>query len=80
MTGVEPATFSLEVHTSGNPIPCNNSELSKEAQGVVAPVVAEQSETPPVDPDLARIAQAWEKLPVAVRAGIMAIVNTSGGE
>ncbi|WP_165700646.1 hypothetical protein [Alienimonas californiensis] len=33
----------------------------------------------PVNPDLARVVAAWETLPDAVKAGVLAMVGASGG-
>jgi len=34
----------------------------------------------PVDPDLATVMDAWDQLPEAVRAGIVAMVKAAAGE
>jgi len=44
---------------------------------VVAPVVADQLKMLRNNPELARIADAWPMLPAAVRAGIMAMIDTA---
>jgi hypothetical protein len=36
---------------------------------------AESAKTPPIDPDLAEVIKAWPALPIAVRAGILAMVR-----
>jgi hypothetical protein len=33
----------------------------------------------PVDPDLVRIVEAWPTLPVHLRAAVLALVGTAGG-
>jgi hypothetical protein len=33
----------------------------------------------PADPDLATVVDAWDRLPEAVRAGIVAMVKAAGG-
>ena len=34
-------------------------------------------ETPPIDPDLAAVVDAWPKLPEAIRAGILAMIRAA---
>jgi len=75
--GLEPSTFSLEVHASSNQSNCNSNDLRQEAQDVVAPVVAEPKKTAPADPELSRFIDAWPTLPKAVRAGIVAMIDAA---
>lgn len=35
---------------------------------------------PPTDPELARVVEAWPRLPGALRAGILAMVASAGGK
>jgi hypothetical protein len=34
---------------------------------------------PPLPPDLARVVAAWDRLPDAIKAGILAMVQAAGG-
>ncbi|QDT15740.1 hypothetical protein CA12_18320 [Alienimonas californiensis] len=58
-------------------------ETSGDAETVVAGLVAGPAENKPpedpVNPDLARVVAAWETLPDAVKAGVLAMVGASGG-
>jgi hypothetical protein len=56
------ANSSATAHISGEP----------EAKGE-----AVQPPKPPVDPDLARLVEAWPALPAALKAGILAMVKAS---
>ncbi len=38
---------------------------------------AVETEKAPIDPDLARLIDTWPNLPEAIRAGIVAMVNTA---
>lgn len=38
---------------------------------------SEPPAAPPVDPDLARLVEAWPTLPAALKAGIVAMVNAA---
>ena len=51
----------------------NPSESSGAESGAVLP------ETAPVDPDLAKVIDAWPDLPEAVKAGISAMVSAAQG-
>jgi len=39
----------------------------------------EADSPPPGDPDLAHIVAAWSRLPKAIKAGILAMVQAAGG-
>jgi len=47
------------------------------ADGQRAETGAIDNETTPIDPDLQLIVESWGKLPVAIKAGILAIVRAS---
>lgn len=34
---------------------------------------------PPLPPDLARVVDAWDRLPETIKAGILALVQAAGG-
>ncbi len=77
LTGIEPVNELEETE--------NKSMLYSKGSGVTAahtsalrPENRSQASAP--DLDLKRIADAWPRLPQAIRAGIMAIVDTATGE
>jgi hypothetical protein len=43
------------------------------------PVVVPSSPEPPFPPDLARVVAAWDRLPEAIKAGVLALVQAAGG-
>ena len=57
--------------TRGNPE--ENADLQKGA----APGAAVGAENGPIDPDLARVIEAWPKLPAAIRAGVLAMIDAA---
>ena len=76
-TGVEPVTFGSGGRRPVYPTGCNLNALHDDIPAMVAPVVADQVETTPADPDLVRLIEAWPRLPEAVRAGIVAMLNAT---
>ena len=56
--------------------PSSNKGLRQPAPPVGHPLATDTCQT---DPDLAAVIAAWDRLPEAVRAGIVAMVRAAGG-
>jgi hypothetical protein len=60
----------------------DDTELRDVSQGEVPTVVPSPPGAvfgPPLPPDLARVVAAWDRLPEAIKAGILALVQAAGG-
>lgn len=55
----------------------NSNELRDAEDPRGAESGAVDTEKAPIDPDLARLIDAWPALPKAIRAGVVALVNTA---
>ena len=55
----------------------DNSGFASKANQGGAESGAVDTEKAPIDPDLARLINAWPNLPEAIRAGIVAMVNAA---
>ena len=55
-----------------------NPEENTLSRDSAAPGAAVDAQNPPIAPDLQAIIQRWPELPGAVKAGILAMVRTSG--
>ena len=53
----------------------NSSRIKESEDSGGAECGADFSDSPPSDPDLAVVIDAWAKLPEAVRAGILAMIR-----
>ncbi len=58
--------------------PLKNNDCGDSARGRAAEAGAVAADSPPLDPDLARLIEAWPYLPEPVRAGIVGIVRAVG--
>ncbi len=64
-----------------NPDPASvdtSSQLGQHAEAEV-PVVVPSSPERQIPPDLATVIAAWERLPDAIKAAVLALVRTAGG-
>ena len=57
--------------------PRDNSGIASKANQGGAESGAVDTEKAPIDPDLARLIDAWPTLPKVIKAGIVALVNTA---
>jgi len=55
----------------------NHREKPQVAEAPEAECEAVGAQTPPSDPDLARLVEAWPTLPAALKAGIVAMVGAA---
>jgi len=86
-TGFEPVTFGSGARSSDHLNGNDRKDLRQPEDRVVPTLVptsspdadAETAPTPPSDTGLAQVVAAWPHLPVAIRAGIVAMVNAAGG-
>ncbi len=64
---------------SDNPIASNNLRTEAESRAThnATLSVEPEGQTVQLDPDLQRVIDAWPALPEAIRAGIVALVNTA---
>lgn len=63
-------------HTPQTPTKTPKAETSGAESGALP---AQTAPTPPADPALERLVEAWPTLPDAVRAGIAAMIDASTG-
>jgi len=56
---------------------CDSNDLANPPIPSAAECAALSVETPRIDPDLARVVEAWPDLPEAVRAGITAMIEAA---
>ena len=54
-----------------------NVEENIHSRDCAAPGAAVGAENGPIDPDLARVIEAWPKLPAAIRAGVLAMIDAA---
>jgi len=73
--GFEPGMADLQ---SAVPIPQVQSE-SKVTPTPDSPLAHSLAHETQIDPDLARLIDAWPTLPTAIRDGILAMVRATGG-
>ena len=52
--------------------------LGNPPSGSAAQSGAVAAESPPADPDLARVLDAWHRLPQHIRAAVLALVGAAG--
>ncbi len=60
------------------PVPPLNPEENGDFLNRAAQGAAVEHDEAPIDPELAAVIAAWETLPVAVRRGILAMVEAAG--
>ena len=77
MIGFEPTTFSLEGNKPTAAKHCDSRHSLDTPDAVVAPVVAVGADNGPMDPDLARLVDAWRTLPENIRTAILALVGAA---
>ncbi len=84
--GFEPATLGSEDRRPNDVNPSDTKDLRQEPNDAVPVLVPSSSQAdfaaislPPADPDLAQILAAWPRLPEAIKAGILAMVQAAGG-
>jgi len=82
----EPATLGSEDRRPDDVNPSSAKALRQGSNDVVPTLVPSSSQEdsaailpPPTDPDLARVLAAWPRLPEAIKAGILAMVQVAGG-
>ena len=61
------------------PLPSNGLRISVEPS-IPAPAHHLPTDNRPTDPELAAVVAAWDQLPEAVRAGIVAMVKAAAGK
>ncbi len=59
------------------PEPLKNKPNSSDQRSLAPSVIHDSCQT---DPDLAAVIDAWDRLPEAIRAGIMAMVKAASGK
>ena len=72
--GFEPRTYGLKVRGTATPS-LDDETTSVDASKNLAHSLACISENPSLDPDLARIFDAWQDLPDPIRLAILALVD-----
>ncbi len=81
-TGFEPVTFGSVDGRLDSATTVNDKELRHNGGGEVPTMVSRpQGADSGTDlpPDLARVVDAWDRLPEAIKAGILALVQAAGG-
>ncbi len=82
-TGFEPVTLGSEDYCAAGATINDSNELRQTSDAVVPTVVPSASEpvpSPQLPTDLARIVATWERLPNAIKAAILALVQAAVGE
>jgi hypothetical protein len=75
LLGLEPKTYGLKVRSDDSPTIANESTYDY-SQNDLASCLALLAQT---RPELAKVVEAWDTLPDAVRAGMIAMVNATCG-
>jgi hypothetical protein len=57
----------------------DGKELRNDDQAVVPTMVPSDSKDASIPPDLAQVVAAWDKLPKAIKAGVLAMIHAAGG-
>jgi hypothetical protein len=80
--GLEPLTFGSGGRSHDRATSLHNAELRDNDFGEVPTVVPcppGAVSVPGFPPDLARVVAAWDRLPEAIKAGVLALVQVAGG-
>ena len=81
--GVEPATFGSVDRRRDDVTGQSDKELRQTETPEVPTVVPSPTGAvsgPELPPDLARVVAAWDRLPAAIRAGVLAMVEAAGAQ
>jgi hypothetical protein len=76
--GLEPATAGLENPVAQSVIDGGGESRGGEVGGPSSIPSSQEQDGAPMDPELESVINAWEDLPAAVRAGIVAMVRPAG--
>ena len=76
--GLEPRTYGLKVRCRDDANDNPGHELQPSEIPGCTPGCTSQTETAPIDSDLAKVIGAWPTLPEHLKAAVMALVATVG--
>ena len=81
-TGLEPATTGSTVRLQDAATLNNSNKLEQDVRSkvpTVVPTPSRAASSSQLPPDLALVVASWDRLPEAIKAGVLALVQAAGG-